>query len=366
MAAATICRWAAQCVGKLREFESAGGWRGECIVASRVSEPSEDDMKWFGRLQRALAADAPREEAAKLFLEELEAKNIRGCQSVSRVPADHLAAAYAVRAAIQQGRGQVRWHGVDELVRELCLLGTQPVAIHGLSSTVGHEFIVFEQLGNGRVVGVLGTGCTVGDQSAEHGAWDLDRLVVAGAAGQDRAEVFELPTGLVLVVADGAGGTGGGGEAADAVIRAVGAAALRGDRDWVQVLHDVDRRLLDRGWTTAVVVELRGDRMIGASVGDSRAWLCRDALVSELTAEQQGKPLLGTGRAAPVAFDVLCAEKDWLFLATDGLCNYLPMGEIGGMVADGLGLDAVVSRCRLPDGGLPDDVAIISCHLTDE
>lgn len=331
-----------------------------------MSEPSEDDAKLFGRLQRALAANAPREEAARLFLEGLVAGTIRGCESVSRVPADHLAATYAVRAAIQQGRGRVRWHGVDELVRELRLLGTQPVAIHGLSSTAGHEFIVFEQLSNGRAVGVLGTGCTVGEESAEHGAQDVDRLVVVGGAGQDRAEVFELPRGLVLVVADGAGGAGGGGEAADAVIRAVGAAALRGDRDWVQILHDVDRRLLDRGWTTAVVVELRGDRVIGASVGDSRAWLYREALVSELTAEQQRKPLLGTGRAAPEAFETRCAEKDWLFLATDGLCNYMPMGEIGGMVADGQALDAVVERCRLPDGGLPDDAAIISCHLTDE
>ena len=53
--------------------------------------------------------------------------------------------------------------------------------------------------------------------------------------GQDRARVFETGDDVVVVLADGAGGTGNGAAAADAVVNAVGA-AREATRDWCEVL----------------------------------------------------------------------------------------------------------------------------------
>jgi hypothetical protein len=46
-------------------------------------------------------------------------------------------------------------------------------------------------------------------------------VVPSTGVGQDRAEVFEMADGLAIVVADGAGGMGGGAKAADHVVGAV-------------------------------------------------------------------------------------------------------------------------------------------------
>jgi hypothetical protein len=69
--------------------------------------------------------------------------------------------------------------------------------------------------------------------------------------GQDRAAVIVRPDGLVIALADGAGGTGNGAEAAQAVIDAVAAG-----RDWQEL--DDDPARLGHGQTTAVVLSLDG------------------------------------------------------------------------------------------------------------
>src|SRR5262245_10243836 len=91
---------------------------------------------------------------------------------------------------------------------------------------------------------------------------------------EDRVRVVELDGGVVIVVADGAGGTGAGGEAAETVIREVTAAATL-DRDaesWCDVLRQTDQRV-GAGESTCVVVARSASGIVGASVGDSRAWL---------------------------------------------------------------------------------------------
>lgn len=193
------------------------------------------------------------------------------------------------------------------------------------------------------------------------------QLVIASTANQDRAAVFERADRLVLAIADGAGGTGDGAAAADAVIGAVELAVSCNEPcDWVALLRQVDRQLLDRGWTTAVVVEASGGLVAGASVGDSRAWLYGKGRCNELTEHQRRKPLLGSGDAIPVGFDTKWSDEDMLFLATDGLCDYLSMSEIGRMALQGKALGELLERIRLPRGGFPDDVAIISCCLVDD
>jgi serine/threonine protein phosphatase PrpC len=98
-------------------------------------------------------------------------------------------------------------------------------------------------------------------------------VIAARGAGQDRAEVFTRGDGMVVALADGAGGTGNGAIAAQAVVDAVGAAGP--GTDWAALLATLDRdsRRLRGGQSTAVVLEISGAAISGASVGDSGAWL---------------------------------------------------------------------------------------------
>ena len=56
------------------------------------------------------------------------------------------------------------------------------------------------------------------------------------------------------------------------------------------------------GESTVVVVDVRADSICGASVGDSQAWIVNGADITDLTARQHRKPLLGSGEAEPVGF----------------------------------------------------------------
>ncbi len=123
----------------------------------------------------------------------------------------------------------------------------------------------------------------------------IDIAIAAGSADQDRAAVFRMRDRCILVVADGAGGVGGGAEAADAVIDTVGRATTESRvESWAVVLSELDHALGDRGHTTAVVAEVCGDTIVGAAVGDSVAWLI-DSNIGGLTANVPRKPLIGSG-----------------------------------------------------------------------
>lgn len=126
---------------------------------------------------------------------------------------------------------------------------------------------------------------------------------------QDRVDVIEHTMGLVLAVADGAGGSGGGAEAADSMLlwvraHVTGTTDVRPASQWAALLAKVDKQVsFGRGETTGVVVAAWDDGVSGASVGDSAAWLVRQNDFDNLTADQRHKPLIGTGRAQPVAFE---------------------------------------------------------------
>ncbi|HEY3446590.1 MAG TPA: protein phosphatase 2C domain-containing protein [Myxococcales bacterium] len=195
-------------------------------------------------------------------------------------------------------------------------------------------------------------------------------VIQAKAGGQDRHLVVAIDGGLVLVVADGAGGTSNGGWAADFVIRKVELAA-RGPLESIDpaaLLATIDGELLDANWggqSTAVLALVTEDRIRGASVGDSAALVVGEAGVSELTSSQVRKPLLGDGMAQPVAFSSGPLGADTLLLATDGLTKYVAQ-------------DKLALACRHPElieiprklgdlvrpasGGLWDDVAAIVCR----
>ena len=189
--------------------------------------------------------------------------------------------------------------------------------------------------------------------------------------GQDRLAVEQFDDRIVLVVADGAGGMGGGAEAAQFICdRAMQCAkASPGNADaWEERLVAFDRELsvsAHGGHSAAVVAEVRNGRVSGASVGDSQAWLIdHEDNVLDLTTHRQRKPLLGSGAARPRAFGPVDMNRRRLLVATDGLFRYAPMDHFACMarVTPAPRAPSTLSdMARLPNGELQDDLAIVVC-----
>jgi len=193
------------------------------------------------------------------------------------------------------------------------------------------------------------------------------RIVGASGPGQDRAVVLAIDGGLVLAVADGAGNSGRGAHAAEAALRLLTERVAAGERDAAALLRVCDRALADEGSggeTTMVVVIVEDQGVTGASAGDSEAWLIEATGHHVLTQDQNRKPLLGSGRAEPVAFAAgpLTAT---LLLGSDGFFKYTD-GSLARQLAIHEDLDAIPDRMidsvRLRSGTLQDDTTVLVCR----
>ncbi len=184
-------------------------------------------------------------------------------------------------------------------------------------------------------------------------------VVSSRGSGQDRACVFGRPGGLVIALADGAGGTSHGAVAAQAFVDAVGATSA--ETDWIEVVDALDR--VGHGQTTAVVMSVDPRGITGCSVGDSGAWLVGDEVI-DLTDGQVRKPLVGGG-CLPFVFRAGPIGNATLLVASDGLLRYASREDIV-CIARGPDLAAaartLVEVVRLPSGALHDDVAIVLCR----
>jgi serine/threonine protein phosphatase PrpC len=189
------------------------------------------------------------------------------------------------------------------------------------------------------------------------------RVVGAASEGQDRVATKQFERGFLLVLADGAGGTGGGARAAELVV-ARALALNEPPDDCCSLLRSLDRELernASCGMTTTVLAFVARDSVHGASVGDSEAWLLTDSDVIDLTAAQDRKPLLGSGRAAPAPFGPV-RRQGRLLLASDGLFNYTAPTRIAECVRSGpveQAAQCLLDAARLRDGSLNDDVSVI-------
>jgi serine/threonine protein phosphatase PrpC len=181
--------------------------------------------------------------------------------------------------------------------------------------------------------------------------------------GQDRALALPCEHGIAIAVADGAGGIAGGERAAKAVVDRVAAVASHAF-DWTQLLAELDHAQIGYGQTTAVVLWVTREKIIGASAGDSGAWLIRGDAVEELTAAQHRKPLIGDG-AVVTAIEAGPIGTGTLLVASDGLLRYAQREDIV-RIARGSDLAAaaraLVELVRLPSGQLPDDVSVVLCR----
>ena len=190
-------------------------------------------------------------------------------------------------------------------------------------------------------------------------------VLQASGLGADRALAVPTAQGYLLALADAAGNSGSGAVAAE---RLVGLVAKLTEHsaatDWFEALCALDDELSrggSGGQTTAIVACVSGNRITGASVGDSSAWLISPAgEMTDLTARQRRRPLLGSGEALPVLFD---AELNGarLLVASDGL-KYATAEQICALVHHGTvaeAADVLASCVRLPSGALQDDVAVV-------
>ncbi len=195
-------------------------------------------------------------------------------------------------------------------------------------------------------------------QRAMANGWIIDVLVQPSSADQDRAIADVHGDRAWLVLADGAGGTSYGREAAERAI-----AAPEGEPH--AVLTALDRPGALAGGQAAVVIAqvALGDRLSvrGASVGDTIAIGRAGSALIELTRSQRRKPLLGAGDATIVAFEDSGLALDWLLLASDGLTTHAAQERIVSVI-DHSAPDlprALIDLARLPSGALADDLSAI-------
>lgn len=148
-----------------------------------------------------------------------------------------------------------------------------------------------------------------------------------GAENEDRVAVFEQGTRLVAVVVDGAGGTGGGREAAEFVVERVRkyAETLIDAASVVALLHTIDSELLrsTADECAVVVLFIHADEVRGASVGDCEAWAFSDTALEALTSQQVRKPLLGSGEARATPFSA--QMRDSLLIAARQAASSAPL-----------------------------------------
>ena len=176
----------------------------------------------------------------------------------------------------------------------------------------------------------------------EFGYWDNDKL-------------------LFLVFADGAGGLLDGGSASKELVKAIGKSfGTTGIISYKAELKSMDS-MIAVGETTGIVVSLNDKLVNGASVGDSKAMILINDEFIELTANQNRKPLIGSGYSNPVEFSA-SYNGELIIIGTDGFWNYCKLESILPVIyfTDFAILAKKLSDlCRLNSGKLNDDIAIL-------
>ena len=185
---------------------------------------------------------------------------------------------------------------------------------------------------------------------------------------EDRVVVLRAGEADVVCVADGSGGMSGAANAAEMFVSGVkrnvddGNVKLTDAAAWVSLLEALDAEIKRHpfaGETTGIALAVTATAVVGASVGDSRAWLFADS-AQELTEEQVRTPRLGTGHAVPKSFAAPAHGR--LVVGTDGLFDHASIDDISAIVRTSQSYDAadaLIGLLRARFRTLPDDVAVV-------
>lgn len=197
-------------------------------------------------------------------------------------------------------------------------------------------------------------------------------LTAAGnPENQDRGLVVIDGQQIVLCVADGAGGRGGGAEAATMAVEFIrqNTSLLVTAETCAEALRKMDAVIAKdavAGETTCALAVVTSEEIFGASVGDSGVWLIpKNGSHLDLTHAQQRKPFIGSGSAWPVSFQ-RPRQAGCLLLATDGLLKYTSAERVTAGCREhsaDVAAQRLIELVRYPSGALPDDVTVIVSEI---
>ncbi|WP_372365449.1 hypothetical protein [Candidatus Uabimicrobium sp. HlEnr_7] len=188
----------------------------------------------------------------------------------------------------------------------------------------------------------------------------------AAQRGDDRIKFFYHKDNIVILLADGAGGFGDGGKAADFFIEQsyyhiTNLQKLNNDI-LENILRKIDRDLHDNGHgeTTSIIAIINAETIFGASVGDSHCYLFNKEFVIHATSLQYRKPLLGSGKITAISFGPFHIDNK-VVIASDGLFDYTTINNIRETLTydmENIG-QQLLSLVELPSRKLQDDFSVI-------
>lgn len=172
---------------------------------------------------------------------------------------------------------------------------------------------------------------------------------------EDRSLVDVRAGVLVVAVADGVGGEHGGDVASEAAVNEIARAFFRKRRRDIgknltealtavndAVLGATRSKGLDHAATTVVAAAIEGRRAVIANLGDSRAYLLRDAALRQVTTDHSGSVQRSITRFAgdprgvrPDVFREEFRPGDRLLLCSDGITIHLSEADLAPLLADG-------------------------------
>jgi PPM family protein phosphatase len=181
------------------------------------------------------------------------------------------------------------------------------------------------------------------------------------------------PDCWICVVADGQGGQAGGGPAAQLACQTALAAALGCRLDtlvdpltWSGILRVADAAVASdpgAGFTTLVGLCIHRARVVGASSGDSAAFLVSGGKAMELTAGQKKNPPVGCGAAVAVPFAATAKEPWRVLVMSDGVWKYVGRDrvvEVASRMGGGDLIAELQQVARLPGNGqFQDDFTVV-------
>jgi len=185
-------------------------------------------------------------------------------------------------------------------------------------------------------------------------------------SGNDYINIIEKDGIIVFALADGAGNNKNSDFASNFVVEAckelLSNEKFDNPDDFEFFLSDLDEIIFNsKNWgeTTAVVGKIINNVIMGASVGESQAWLLGGDFDYQLTEFQYPKPLLGSMDAKPIGFGPMLIN-DTLIIASDGLFNYAKFSEIRNLsLSENTNAQELIDLAKNEANKLSDDTSVI-------